>query len=89
MAKKSKPAAPSPSDEVVYRIHTLLHTMRAIARHEDTLCTLMNEIKTAGRVTEELDTELRDLLEEMPAHEYDDDIEAVRQALRPAAAATR
>ena len=89
MAKKQKTAAPNPSDEVVYRIHTLLHTMRAISRHEDALCTLMNEVKTAGKVTEELDSELRDLLEEMPAHEYNDDVEAVREALSPAMAATR
>ena len=89
MAKKRKPAAPRAGDEVVYRINTLLHTMRAIARHEDGLCTLMNEIKTSGEVTGELDAELRDLLEEMPAHEYNDDVEAIREALRPAAAARR
>ena len=86
MAKKREAAKSGAGDEVVYRIHTLLHTMRAISRHEDNLCALMNEVKTSGVVTEALDTELRDLLEEMPAHEYADDIEAVRQALRPARA---
>ena len=89
MAKKQKPVEPNPGDEVVYRINTLLHTMRAIARHEDSLCGLMNEIKTSGRVSEELDAELRDVLEAMPAQEYHDDVEAIREALRPALAATR
>jgi hypothetical protein len=87
MAKR-KTAEPSPGSEVVYRIHTLLHTIRAISRHEDSLCALMNEIKTGGVVTEALDTELRDLLEEMPAHEYFEDVDAVRQALRPASSTT-
>ena len=89
MARKQKPAEPKPSDEVVYRIHTLLHTIRAISRHEDALCALMTEIKSTGIVTEALDTELRDLLEEMPAHEYNEDVDAIREALRPALAATR
>ena len=89
MAKKQKAAQPNPSDEVVYRINTLLHTMRAVARHEDSLCGLMNEIKATGRVSDELDAELRDVLEAMPAHEYHDDVEAIREALRPALAAAR
>ena len=68
---------------VVYRIHTLLHTVRAIERHEEQLCGIMTEIRMTGVVTAKLDEELRDLLEGMPAHEYKDDIDAVREALSP------
>ena len=68
---------------VAYRIHTLLHTMRAIERHEEHLCGIMTEIRTTGAVTAKLDEELRDLLEAMPAHEYKDDIDAVRMSLSP------
>ena len=68
---------------VVYRIHTLLHTIRAIERHEEQLCGIMTEIRMTGVVTAKLDEELRDLLEGMPAHEYTGDIDAVREALSP------
>ena len=68
---------------VVYRIHTLLHTVRAIERHEEQLCGIMTEIRMTGVVTAKLDEELRDLLEQMPAHEYKDDIDAVRESLSP------
>ena len=88
MATKKAPApvpqVPDQVNELVYRINTLLHTMRAIARHEDQLCTVMTEIRTSGLVNETLDQDLRDLLEQMPAHEYLDDVEAVRETLSPA-----
>ncbi len=84
MAAKKAPAANPQINDLIYRINTLLHTMRAIARHEDQLCTLMTEIRTSGLVNETLDQDLRDLLEQMPAHEYLDDVEAVRETLSPA-----
>ncbi len=87
MAPKAKskpdPAQQARTAQVVYRINTLLHTMRAIERHEEKLCALMNELKSTGQVTDTTDEELRDLLEQMPAHEYNDDIEAIRTALNP------
>ena len=70
--------------EVVYRLNTLLHTMRAIARHEDQICALMTEIQSSARVDQTTDVELRDLLEQMPSHEYLDDVDAVRESLTPA-----
>ena len=83
--KPSKTSGKDPKvDEVVYRLHTLLHTMRAIERHEEQLCSLMTEIQNAGVVTLEQDEEIRDLLEQMPCHEYGDDVEGVRVALTPA-----
>lgn len=86
-AKKSAKGTKSESSEkianVVYRINALLHTMRAIERHEEQLCVVMTEIKNSGKMTPVLDDELRDLLEQMPAHEYKDDIDDVREALGP------
>lgn len=79
---------PSPTAELTYRLNTLLHTMRAIARHEDQLCTLMHEVQNSGIVDPGLDEELRDLLEQMPSHEYQDDVEAVRTTLTPALVTT-
>ena len=84
---RTKPAASAKDpkvDEVVYRLHTLLHTMRAIERHEEALCALMTEIQKSGAVTADQDEEIRDLLEQMPCHEYGDDVEAVRASLSPA-----
>lgn len=94
MSKTKKAAAEKPAKSkksqtsekianVVYRMNALLHTMRAIERHEEQLCVVMTEIKNTGKMTSALDDELRDLLEQMPAHEYKDDIDAVREALGP------
>jgi muconolactone delta-isomerase len=85
---KAKAAAPTADREekvaaVVYRINTLLHTMRAIERHEDQLCIIMTELRNTGAITAPLDEELRDLLEQMPTHEYMEDIDAVRNTLSP------
>lgn len=83
MKSKAKKADAEKIGAVVYRLNTLLHTMRAIERHEEQLCGIMTEIRLNGGVTASLDEELRDLLEQMPAHEYLEDIDAVRQALGP------
>ncbi len=83
MKSKNTAAKAEAVAAVVYRIHTLLHTMRAIERNEEQLCGIMTEIRMTGVVTAKLDEELRDLLEGMPAHEYKDDIDAVRMALSP------
>ena len=85
MAKKPTKSRPAqPTTEIVYRLHTLLHTMRAIERHEEKICSILTEVERSGSVTQECDEELRDILEQMPAHEYEDDIQAVRSALTPA-----
>ncbi len=82
-AKAAQGANKNRISAVVYRINTLLHTMRAIERHEDQLCIIMTEIKSSGAMTAKLDEELRGILEEIPAHEYLDDIDAVRTSLSP------
>ena len=83
MKSKAKQAEAEKIAAVVYRINTLLHTMRAIERHEEQLCGIMTEIRLNGSMTAGLDEELRDLLEQMPAHEYLEDMDAVRQELGP------
>ncbi len=64
-----------------YRVHALLHTMRLIQEHEDQLCTLMTEIRNAGEVSPELQTELHALLEEIPAADLQSNVDAVRETL--------
>ena len=72
-------AAPRPP--LYDHLNALLHTMRCIELHEPQLCALLNELKTTNKVTPKLATDLRALLDKLPAHAYTDDLEAVEQAL--------
>ncbi len=63
------------------RLNSLLHTMRCIELQEPTLCTLLHELKTTGKITTKMTKELRAVLDTLPAHGYVEDIEAVEQAL--------
>lgn len=69
--------------EAYYRVHALWVTTRALAEHEDELCTLMHEIKRGGDLNEELRGELETLLEEMPAEECARNVAEVRASLQP------
>lgn len=77
VAKSTKGQKPP----VFYKVNALLHTIRCIEQHEDQLCTILHEIQTSGRVSEEISGELQALLEEMPSSEYQGDLEALRAAL--------
>ncbi|MGI4831368.1 MAG: hypothetical protein ACRYFU_24785 [Janthinobacterium lividum] len=82
--KKNKTAAaPNPRSTIFYRLHALLHTIHAIERYEDQLCSLLHEIQTSGAVSEVVSEELRDLLEQIPSSGYQEEINAVREALAP------
>lgn len=70
--------------EVFYRINSLLYTLRAIAQREDQLCVLMHHMRTSGKLNAILATELHEILEEIPAHAYLDDLEALRTSLEAA-----
>ena len=59
------------------RLHTLLHTMRCIAQHEDALCELSHEVKQTGRLSEETKLALDDLLKKLPSQDYVYDLNAV------------
>lgn len=73
------PASPKPP--AFYRLHNLLHTVRFIAQHEDDLCCLFTEIGSSGEVTPAASEELRTLLEQMSAIDYQNDLNAVWRSL--------
>lgn len=77
--RSAKPA--EPAAQLTLRLHTLLHTVRAIAQVEDELCTLLHEVERTGTLTPEANAELHALLNKLPTHEYTDDLEAVRSSL--------
>lgn len=84
--KKKAAEAPRPQSPVFYRLHALLHTIHAIEQYEDQLCSLMHEIQTSGTVSDVVSEELRELLEQIPSSGYQDEVNAVRQALPPTVA---
>lgn len=87
-----KPAARKPADQaanqqhlqVAYRIDVLLHTMRSIERHEEQLCTILHDINLSSGLTTHVTAELHSLLDELPSHVYQADLDAVREALTAA-----
>jgi hypothetical protein len=66
---------------VVHSISALLHTMRAIDRSEEPLCTLMCDIKSAGFVTQAARDELSVLLDDIPSHDFLVDLQSVGLAI--------
>ena len=67
--------------QVAHRIESLLRTMRIIERHEEQLCVVMTEIRSAGAVSPAAGKELRSLLAELPGETYQADLDAVEEAL--------
>ena len=55
--------------------------MRCIAQCEDTLCELSHELKGARGISVEAIEDLRDILEEIPSHDYLTDLESVKALL--------
>lgn len=88
MAKTQKPATTATA--LADRLDTLLHTIRCIAQHEDELCTLLHEARSAGTLSLASAADLRQLLEALPAEEYAWQLHAVSidldQTLQQAAA---
>ncbi len=62
--------------------------MRAIERHEEQLCVVMTEIRSARVLSVETQKELRLLLEELPGDAFQADLDAVERALAAAAERT-
>jgi hypothetical protein len=73
--------APSSTDLLIPSLHSLLHSIRCIAQHEDALCELLHELHHTTIAQAKFIAELRDLLEDIPAHDYVDDLDAVRDIL--------
>ena len=84
-AKRVKNTAAKQQPKVYYKLHALLHTVRAIGQYEDQLCTLLHEIERTGAADPKLHRELLGLLEEMPTVAYQADLNAVRGELGGAA----
>ena len=77
----AKKAAIAPHLQLAHRIELLLRTMRVIERHEEQLCMLMTEIRSAGMVSPTARKDLQALLEELPAEAYQADLDAVERSL--------
>ena len=73
--------AAAPHLQIAHRIEALLRTMRVIERHEEQLCVVMTEIRSAATVTDGTRRELKSLLEELPSEAYQADLDAVESAL--------
>ena len=82
VGKKAVASVPGNQPPVFYRVNSLLHTVRHIARYEDQVCTLLHEIQTSGQLNPATHEELTVLLEEIPSSEYLEDLHALEQALR-------
>ncbi len=80
-AVKRTGAAPVQPAQVYYRINSLLYTLRSIAQREDQLCMLMHHLRTSGKLTGSLTTELHEILDEIPAQDYLHDLDALRASL--------
>jgi hypothetical protein len=63
------------------RLHAVLHAVRTIAHFEDSLCVLLEHVRSSGELRPDAARELSDLLERLPAHLYLQDLEALRHAL--------
>ena len=83
-----KRAITAPHLQVAHRIEVLLRTMRAIERHEEQLCVVMTEIRSAGTLSAGTQKELQVLLEELPGDVFQADLNAVERALAAAAERT-
>ncbi len=83
VAKKASVAVVQPV-HVFTRINSLLYTLRAIAQREDQLCMLMHHLRTSGKLSASLAAELHEILDEIPAGEYLQDLHALRVSLETA-----
>jgi hypothetical protein len=87
--KPGKSISPRATVALSHRIHALLHTVRAIARYEDELCTLLHETELTAYIPADTAAELLHLLDHIPSHEYLNDLEILRSSLPRTPAAPR
>ena len=69
-----------------YRLHALLHTVRAIQCCEDDLCTLLTQIQRSGKVGAGVRREMLKTLESMPVMNLSAELDACFDALEDVAA---
>ena len=88
---KSKPcteatAAAKPGmPPVYYRLHSLLHTLRAVECQQDTLCSLLAEIQRTGKLNAAMRRELEAILHDVPAALLNSEVQSVWSELERAA----
>jgi hypothetical protein len=76
-----KTDAPSSTESLIPCLHSLLHSIRCIAHHEDSVCELLHELHHTKIAQTKFIAELRDLLEDLPAYDFLDDFNDVRDIL--------
>ncbi len=54
--------------------------MRLIERHDEPLCSMHDELKRTGRLSPAQRRRLQQLVNELPAEDYQADLETLRQA---------
>ena len=86
-SKAPEPVPPPRLSPLYYRLHGLVHTVRRIGSFEDQLCALLNETKQPGPLSTPAVEELQELLGEIPAWEYQHELQEVRSALAKRGAA--
>lgn len=62
-------------------LHALLHTMRVIEQHEEPLCSMQDELRRTGNLSAAHRRRLQKLVDELPAADYQADLETLRQAV--------
>lgn len=82
----TRPATPPPTTkhlipDLYSSIHALLHTMRLIEQHEEPLCSMHDELRRTGKLSAAHHRKLQQLVHELPAHDYQADLETLRYAL--------
>ncbi len=72
---------PLPVPDLYSSIHALLHTMRLIEQHEEALCSMHDEMKRTGKLSAPHRRKLHLLVHDLPADDYQADLQALRYAL--------
>ena len=77
----ARPVPMGSAPDLYGSLHALLHTMRLIEQHEESLCSMHDELKRTGRLSAARRRELQGLAADLPAADYQADLHALRQAL--------
>jgi hypothetical protein len=82
--KPQVPPAPAatPRPDLYSSLHALLHTMRLIERHDEPLCSMHDELKRTGKLSAAQRRRLQHLVDELPAQDYQNDLDTLKQAVR-------
>lgn len=79
-SRVAEAAQPLEAKELAHSLNTLLHTMQTVQNYEERLCSLKHALQR-GRANGTLLRELREVLDELPAHDYLHEVDALRRAI--------